>query len=75
MGHEDWLKAINYNLMGFADKFLFGSAYPLTAIGPFVENFMKIGWKPDVAEKLLYRNAIAALRLESDPVFRALYRL
>lgn len=73
LGHEDWVRAINHNLMGFADRFLFGSAYPLTAIGAFVENFMKLGWKPEVAEKLLYRNALVALNLESDPLFRKLY--
>lgn len=73
LGHEDWIKAINANLSGFADRFLFGSSYPLTAIGPYVENFMKIGWKPEVLERILFRNALRALKLEDDPAFRSLY--
>lgn len=75
MGHEDWVKAINYNLTGFADRFIFGSAYPLTAIGLFVENFMKVAWNEEVLEKILFRNALSALRLDRDPVFRMLYAL
>jgi uncharacterized protein len=75
LGHEDWVKAINYNLMGFADRFLFASAYPLTAIRPFVENFMKVAWKDEVLEKILYRNALQALCLDQDPVYQALYDL
>jgi predicted TIM-barrel fold metal-dependent hydrolase len=73
LGHEDWIKAINANLSGFADRFLFGSSYPLTAIGPYVENFMKIAWKPEVLERILWRNALRALKLEDDPAFRSLY--
>lgn len=75
MGHEDWVKAINYNLMGFAERFLFGSAYPLTALGLFVENFLKLSWREEILEKILYRNALQALALEDDPVFRSLYKL
>ena len=74
VGHEDWVRAINHNMMGFADRFLFGSAYPLTAIEAFVKNFMKMGWKPEIAEKLLYRNALVALKLEDDPTFQRLYK-
>lgn len=75
MGHDDWVKAINYNLAGFADRFLFGSAYPLTAIKLFVENFMKVSWKTEVLPKILYRNALDALDLTGDPQFRAFYKL
>jgi uncharacterized protein len=75
MGHEDWVKAISYNLMGFSERFLFGSAYPLTAIGLFVENFMKVSWREEVLEKIFYRNALKALGLENDPVFRQMYKL
>lgn len=75
LGHDDWVKAINYNLMGFTEKFLFGSAYPLTAIQPFVENFMKVAWREEVLEKILFRNAIQALGLDQDPVFGDLYGL
>jgi predicted TIM-barrel fold metal-dependent hydrolase len=73
LGHEDWVKAINANLSGFADRFLFGSSYPLTAIGPYVQNFMKVGWKPDVVERILFRNALTALKIQEDPRFIAIY--
>ncbi|NWG73401.1 MAG: amidohydrolase family protein [Rubrivivax sp.] len=73
LGHEDWVKAINANLMGFAERFLFGSSYPLTAIAPYVENFLRVAWKSDVLERILYRNALRALGVEDDPVFAALY--
>jgi hypothetical protein len=73
LGHEDWVQAINANLLGFAERFLFGSSYPLTAIAPYVGNFLKVNWKPEVLERILYRNALRALRLEQDPAFVALY--
>ena len=75
LGHEDWVKAINYNLGGFVDKFAFASAYPLTAIKPFVENFMKVPWREEVLPRILYRNALAALGLEQDARFRSFYGL
>ena len=75
LGHEDWVRAIRLNLGGFTEKFLFGSAYPLTPIAPFVENFRKVGWDDEVLRKLFYRNALTALDLERDPVFRAQYGL
>lgn len=73
LGHEDWVKAINANLVGFAEKFLFGSSYPLTAIGPYVENFLKLAWKPEVLERILYRNALQALDLAHEPSFESIY--
>ncbi len=73
LGHDDWVKAINANLMGFSERFLFGSSYPLTAIGPYVENFLRLAWKPEVLERILYRNALRALGVEHDPAFVALY--
>lgn len=75
MGHEDWVKAINYNLMNFSERFLFGSAYPLTGIALFVENFLKVSWREEVLEKILWRNALTALGLENDPLFRSMYGL
>ena len=73
LGHEDWVKAINANLLGFADRFLFASSYPLTAIGPYVESFLRVEWKPDVLERILHRNALRALKLDKDPVFVETY--
>jgi hypothetical protein len=73
LGHEDWVKAINANLMGFSERFLFGSSYPLTALGPYIENFLRVAWKSDVLERILCRNALHALGVANDPVFAALY--
>mgnify|MGYP006386790155 CR=1 FL=1 len=40
LGHEDWFRAVNLNLGGAADRFLFGSSYPLTPLKAFVYNFL-----------------------------------
>jgi uncharacterized protein len=69
LGHEDWLRAINKNFENFSDKFLFGSAYPLTPISPFVENFKNLPWENGVVDKLLYKNALTALNLKDDMNF------
>jgi predicted TIM-barrel fold metal-dependent hydrolase len=69
LGHEDWLRAINKDLEGFSNNFLFGSAYPLTPIKVFVENFRKLPWAEGVLPKLFYRNALEALNLSGNQVF------
>ncbi len=74
LGHEDWLRAINKNFEGFSKKFLFGSAFPLTPIKTFVENFIKLPWEDDVLPKLLYRNALDALNLHDNKDFIEFYR-
>lgn len=74
MGTEDWLKAVNENLFGFQDKLLFGTAYPAIALRPYMEGFFKLPWKPEVLSKVLYKNALRALRLEDDPTFKAMYQ-
>jgi predicted TIM-barrel fold metal-dependent hydrolase len=75
LGHEDWFRAVNLNLGGAAERFLFASSYPLTPLKAFVDNFLRLNWKADILDKILYRNALRALRLESDPVYRSLYGL
>jgi len=69
LGHSDWLQAVNFNALGFADRFVFSSAYPLNALQPQVERFCGLPWKEEILPKLLYRNAIAALRLNERPAF------
>jgi len=69
LGRDDWLHAVNSNLLGFADRFLFASAYPLNPLKPQVERFQALQWNQDVMPKLLYRNAIAALRLAERPAW------
>ena len=67
LGRDDWLHAVNSNLLGFASRFLFASAYPLNALKPQLERFHKLGWNDDVLPKLLWKNAVAALRLHERP--------
>lgn len=70
LGHEDWLRAINKNFEGFSNKFLFGSAFPLTPIKAFVDNFKKLPFDEEVLPKLLYKNALTALNLTKSEYFR-----
>jgi len=74
LGHEDWLRAINKNFEGFSNKFLFGSAFPLTPIKTFVENFIKLPWENDVLPKLLYKNALDALNLRDNKDFTVFFQ-
>jgi predicted TIM-barrel fold metal-dependent hydrolase len=69
LGHDDWIRAINKNLEGFSNKFLFGSAFPLTPIKTFIENFIKLPWENDVLPKLFYKNALDALNLHGNEYF------
>ena len=71
LGRDDWLHAVNSNLLGFADRFLFASAYPLNALKPQLERFRGLGWKEELLPKLFWRNAAAALRLRERSEFAA----
>ena len=81
LGTEDWLKAINENIgayfggFGLADRFVFGSAYPLFDLKEYIRFFFSLPWKPEVLSRILYKNALRALNLQDDPVFRQMYRL
>ena len=69
LGRDDWVQAVNFNLQGFADRLLFASAYPLNALKSMVERFRELPWREEVLPKLLYGNAIAALRLDERADF------
>lgn len=73
LGHEDWMRAINKDFEGFSNKFLFGTAYPLTPIKAFVENFKKLPFEAEVLPKLLYKNALTALNLWEKEEFKQIY--
>lgn len=73
LGHHDWVQAINSNLLGFSERFVFGSSYPLTGIKQYVESFRSVQWQPEVLDRILFRNALRALRVENDPVFVSIY--
>jgi uncharacterized protein len=67
-GRDDWIHAVNHGVL--ADRFLFASAYPLSgSLREFVNRFMRLGWKPKVLDRIMYRNAIQALGLTEHPVF------
>lgn len=75
LGTEDWLKAVNQNIRGFQDKFLFGSAYPLQPLKPVMEAYDKLPWNREVLPKIFYKNALRALKLEDDPTFKEMYKM
>jgi len=75
IGTEDWVKAININDNGFSNKLIFGTAYPLRPIKDYVDKFFALPWKEEYLDKILYKNALKALKLENDPVFREMYKL
>lgn len=45
------------------EQFLFGTSYPFRAMRQTVEDFVRLGWKDGVLEKVLYGNARRLLRL------------
>ncbi|OGA46777.1 MAG: hypothetical protein A3F74_23430 [Betaproteobacteria bacterium RIFCSPLOWO2_12_FULL_62_58] len=73
LGTEDWIKAVNMNLHDCQNKFIFASAYPARPLKGVVDAFLKLSWKPEALPKILYKNALRALKLEEDPVFKEMY--
>ena len=69
LGRDDWLHAVNDNLLGFASRFVFASAYPLNALQRTVARYRALPWKEDVLPQIFWRNAAAALRLAEFPAF------
>ncbi len=60
-GHTQWVEAANSLL---PDQILFASAYPLAAVAPMVEGYKALPFRPNVLEKVMYRNAATLLKLE-----------
>jgi predicted TIM-barrel fold metal-dependent hydrolase len=69
MGRDDWVHALKFNLLGFSDRFVFSSAYPLNAPKSMVERFEALQLPEEILPKLFYKNAIAALRLSERKDF------
>jgi uncharacterized protein len=60
-GAVDYINAAN----GFmADRFIFGSAYPVVPTGKAVEEFLKFPLKENVIDRVLYTNAARLLGLD-----------
>jgi predicted TIM-barrel fold metal-dependent hydrolase len=60
VGHRQWVEAANTLL---DDQILFGSCYPLAGIGPMVDGYRKLGFRDDVLERVMWRNAAELLEL------------
>lgn len=73
IGTRDWVKAVNSGMM--AGKFIWGSAYPLRTLKPYADAFFSLPWNDDVLDRICYRNALHALKLEDDPTFKEIYGL
>jgi predicted TIM-barrel fold metal-dependent hydrolase len=59
-GHDEYVRAANGYL---ADRFLYASSYPFTCAKAYLAWFRTLPIKPEVMERLLYRNAAAFLGL------------
>ena len=59
-GSDDYVRAAN----GFlADRFLYASSYPFTCAKGYLEWFRRLPLRPEVMDRLLYRNAASFLGL------------
>jgi predicted TIM-barrel fold metal-dependent hydrolase len=59
-GFEEYVRAAN----GFlSDRLLFGSSYPVLALDRAVKSVQQIGFRPEVLERIFFRNAAALLGL------------
>ncbi len=47
------------------DQLLFGSSYPFRAMGQSLEDYRNLGFKDDVIDQVLYKNAKRVLKLKS----------
>jgi predicted TIM-barrel fold metal-dependent hydrolase len=47
------------------DQLMFGTSYPFRAMGQTIEDFLKLGLKDEILEKVLYENAQRVLQLET----------
>ena len=62
-GVSEYVQAANTFLQ---DRMLFGTAYPFIGFKDGVEGFKALPFREDVLPKLLYKNAIRALKLDID---------
>jgi len=61
-GTTAWVEAANSHLQ---DRMIFGSAYPYQGVVEMVNSYLKLPYRPDVLEKVMYRNAARLLGLEA----------
>jgi len=62
-GSHGYVEAAN----GFmADQLLFGSSYPFRPIGQSIDDYLKLGFKDRIIDKLLYQNAQRLFQLDDQ---------
>jgi predicted TIM-barrel fold metal-dependent hydrolase len=60
-GSTPYIEAANLFL---EDRMLFGTAYPTRPLGDCVRDFMEMGWRPEIIDKILYGNAAKLLGID-----------
>lgn len=53
-GHMEWVEAANSHLQ---DRIMFASAYPYLGVKEMVDSYLKLPYRPEVMEKVMYGNA------------------
>lgn len=61
-GTQEWVEAANTYLQ---DRMLFGSAFPYLGVKEMAEAYQKLPYRPEVMEKVMYKNAARLLGLAS----------
>lgn len=59
-GCQDYVAAANEYMQ---DQFLFATSYPFSPLKEYLDGFLALPWKPQVVDKLLYKNAQRVLGL------------
>ena len=60
-GTTEWIEAANSHLQ---DRMIFGSAYPYQGVPEMVNAYLKHPYRPEVMEKVMYKNAARLLGME-----------
>jgi predicted TIM-barrel fold metal-dependent hydrolase len=61
-GTTEWVEAANSHLQ---DRMLFGTAYPYQGVKEMADSYLKLPYRPEVLEKVMYKNAARLLGIES----------
>lgn len=64
-GNEAYVAAMNGYL---AERFLFGTSYPFSPLKASIEAFLKVARDDAVAERVLFSNAMALLKLKEEEI-------
>ena len=60
-GTTEWIEAANSHLQ---DRMIFGRAYPYQGVPEMVNAYLKHPYRPEVMEKVMYKNAARLLGME-----------